>query len=104
MSKVVGFMDVGRDWKFSESGIGNGGKLAGAAALLELGVWHRSVKLDGGGRRSDELDRQFGGDGAFLFFLLVFDLAIVMGGPLNHPMQPRHTVRASKVRIILGLT
>ena len=80
MSKVVGFMDVGRDWKFSESGIGNGGKVAGAAALLELGVWHRSVKLDGGGRRTELLDRQFGGGGAFLFFRLVFDLAIVMGG------------------------
>ena len=104
MSKVVGFMDVGRDWKFSESGIGNGGKVAGAAALLELGVWHRSVKLDGGGRRTEVLDRQFGGGGAFLFFRLVFDLAIVMGGPLNHPMQARLTVRASKIKIILGLT
>ena len=71
MSKVVGFMDVGRDWKFSESGIGNGGKVAGAAALLELGVWHRSVKLDGGGRRTELLDRQFGGGGAFLFFRLI---------------------------------
>ena len=80
MSKVVGFMDVGRDWKFSESGIGNGGKLAGAAALLELGVWHRSVKLDGGGRRTEVLDRQFGGGGAFLFFRLVFDLNKVGGG------------------------
>ena len=38
------------------------------------------MKLDGGGRRTDELDRQFGGGGAFLFFRLVFDLAIVMGG------------------------
>ena len=54
--------------------------MAGAAALSELGVWPRSVKLDGGGRRTDELDRQFGGGGAFLFFRLVFDLAIVMGG------------------------
>ena len=54
--------------------------MAEEAALTELGVWLRSVKLDGGGRRSDELERQFGGGGAFLFFLLVFDLAIVMGG------------------------
>ena len=62
------------------------------------------MRLDGGGRGSGELDRQSGGDGAFLFFLLVLDLAIVMGGPLNHPIQPRHTVRASKIKIILGLT
>ena len=78
-------MDVGRDWKVSESGIGNGGEVAGAAALLGLGVWHRAVKLDGGGRRAEVLDRRFGGGGlggagAFLFLRLVFDRAIVMGG------------------------
>ena len=78
-------MDVGRDWKVSESGIGNGGKVAGAAALLGLGVGHRAVKLDGGGRRAEVLDRQFGGGGlggagAFFFLRLVFDRVIVIGG------------------------
>ena len=43
------------------------------------------MRLDGGGRGSGELDRQSGGGGpgrdcAFLFFLLVLDRAIVMGG------------------------
>ena len=37
--------------------------MAGAAALLGLGVEHRAVKLDGGGRRAEVLDRQFGGGG-----------------------------------------
>ena len=53
--------------------------------MLELGVGQRTVKMDGGGRRADVLDRQFGGGGlggagAFFFLRLAFDRVIVIGG------------------------
>ena len=67
----------------SESGVGNEGEV-GATALLELGVGQIAVKLDGGGRRAEVLDRQFGGGGwggagAFFFLRLAFDRVIVIG-------------------------
>ena len=54
------------------------------SALLELGVGQRTVKMDGGGRRADVLDTQFGGGGlggagAFIFLHPVFDRFIVSG-------------------------
>ena len=69
--------------KVLESGVGNEGEV-GATALLELGVGQRAVKMDGGGRRAEVLDRQFGGGGlggagAFLFLHLVFNRFIVSG-------------------------
>ena len=58
--------------------------MVGATALLELRVGQIAVKLDGGGRRAEVLDRQFGGDGwvgvgAFFFLRPAFDRVIVVG-------------------------
>ena len=50
--------------------------------MLELGARQGSVKLGGDGRRTDVLDRQFGGalGGAGAFLFLRLDCFIVSGG------------------------
>ena len=78
-------MDIGNEAEVLESGVGNEGEVWGATALLEVGVGQRAAKLDGGGRRAEVLDRQFGGGGwggagAFFFLRLAFDRVIVIGG------------------------